>query len=103
MERLTRRARDMKTEKYYERPTPNWVASTHISMTTYHSALYRDEDLKAQMEIITPKTKTGEFRDGKSFYFLDGDKREFKTEEEMLDAIMEGPKELWVHAGTTRK
>ena len=64
--------------------------------------LYRDEAIKAQMEIHTPFCGGEPSGEGKVSFHLDGDEREFATQKEMLDAIIEGPAELWVYKGTTR-
>lgn len=57
-----------------------------------HSLLYRAEvhGKGVQAEIHTKKNKrTGEFGKERRAFFIDGDKREFKTEADMLAALRE--------------
>lgn len=70
-----------------------WEMRTHVNGTEYHSLLYRAKFMQKgiQMEIHTPVTN--HWGDHKKFgqaevsFFIDGDEREFKTEEEMINAI----------------
>lgn len=73
-----------------------WEMRTHVNGTEYHSLLYRAKFMQKgiQMEIYTPVTNNWggykEFGQAEVSFFIDGDEREFKTEEEMINAIMEG-------------
>ena len=69
----------------------NWKMIMHLATTKEHSLLYR-ADYKGkgvQREIHTPVKEHCKERFGKpkKYFFIDGDKREFKTEEELLKAL----------------
>jgi hypothetical protein len=86
-----------------ELPECEWELEMSCAMTDSHFLVYREKALKATLTIFTPKNKaSGNFGDSKQAYELDGDKREFSSEDELRRAIIEGPKELWVYAGSTR-
>ncbi|MFW9879627.1 MAG: hypothetical protein ACFFG0_41660 [Candidatus Thorarchaeota archaeon] len=73
----------------------NWKMNSHYSADKEHGLLYRSEFMGKgiQCEIITPvKRNIGGFKDfgkQKIYFFIDGDDREFKSEEELIDAILE--------------
>lgn len=91
-------------EVYRERPVPKWTMRCHLAADVY-AALYRDDILKCQMEVITPRRMDGSPKEESATvsFFLDGDSREFGSQEEMINALMAGPAELWVYGGTTRR
>lgn len=48
----------------------------------YHHTLYRDIELGIQVEVVTKKTTMK----GNSYYFIDGEKGEYKTVEALVTA-----------------
>ena len=89
--------------QHKEAPEFSWHLVQTWSAEKEHALLYRDERFKVQCEIITPRNKaSGNFGQGKLYFFLDDDKRTFSSQDELRQAILDGPKELWVYAGTTR-
>ncbi len=66
-----------------------WQLGTSLSGDKMHSLLYRGKykDVGVQLEIHTPKRKNGTFGKEKHYFFINGDKREFRTEEELREAI----------------
>ncbi len=69
---------------------PHWEFRMHINGYKEHSLLHRDDKLKIQREIYTPVDKNG-FTNSKKqrvYYFIDGDKREFRTEEALIKALI---------------
>lgn len=69
---------------------PNWKLKIRIS-GKHGQSLHRDDALGVQME-KTWTYRENRFGEGKvsnvdTSYFIDGDKREFKTEAEMIDAM----------------
>ena len=48
--------------------------------------VYRDENLKVQCEVVTPCVD-GVWGVGVKTYYIDGDEREFQTEQEMMKAL----------------
>lgn len=87
---------------YKQAPVPEWTLQLSMGGSEQHSMLYRDETLKAQMEIHTPVRDGAPSGEGSASFHLDGDEREFATQQDMILAIIEGLAELWVHKGTTR-
>jgi hypothetical protein len=55
-------------------------------MSNKHSSLYRDDKLGVQKECHVPH-RNGKPCKGKTYYFIDGDDREFTTEEELIEAL----------------
>lgn len=67
-----------------------WKMAMSLNMTKCHHTVHRDEELKLQRETITEKTDGG-YEIGKSItsYFIDDDKREFKSLDDLLKAFNE--------------
>lgn len=65
-----------------------WVFVTSWSLKLKHVVIARDDKLFIQRETITKKNKHG-YANGESrtYYFIDNDTREFKTEEELIQAL----------------
>lgn len=70
---------------------PHWEFRMHINGFKQHSLLHRDDKLKIQREIYTPVDKDGftKSKGQKIYYFIDGDSREFRTEQELIKALVE--------------
>ena len=59
----------------------------HMNRGKWHDILYRDDELGIQKEIHTKfKNELTPIKEYK-YYFIDNDAREFKTEDEMLQAL----------------
>jgi len=69
---------------------PHWEFRMHINGFKQHSLLHRDDKLKVQREIYTPVGKDGftNSKKQKVYYFIDGDDREFRTEQELIKALV---------------
>lgn len=68
---------------------PRWELRMHINGVKRHSLLYRDDKLHIQKEIHTPVGKDGyTMGKGKVYFFIDNDKREFRTEQELIKALV---------------
>ena len=67
-----------------------WELVKRMALTTAYHALYRDNELGVQMETVTRRTNYG-YGIGKSdtSFFIDNDEREFKTQDELIDAYNE--------------
>jgi hypothetical protein len=68
-----------------------WKLHMHLNMGHIHSLLYRSEykGYGIQCEIHTHMKKNQRPGKSKFYYFIDGDPREFKSEEELIKAIDE--------------
>lgn len=68
-----------------------WEMMHSISFTFKHSLLFRAEykNKGIQKEIHTPVNNNGKFGKTKIYFFIDDDKREFETEEELIKTIDE--------------
>jgi hypothetical protein len=67
---------------------PRWKFASHMATTKEHSILYQDKELHVTHEVHTPcGRRFGEFGKAKIYYFIDGDKREFTTEAELIAAL----------------
>ena len=67
------------------RPKWEYVSSKYSDNT--HAVVYRDNVLKAQMQIVTKRSNHYNPEKAKFFYFIDDDKRTFYSEEELLNAL----------------
>ena len=67
-----------------------WSLAMSIAGHKEHVLLYRAEvnGKGVQMEIATPKYKTGEFGKAEMAFFADGDPNKYETEEELVKAVM---------------
>jgi len=72
---------------------PNWTLAGHLNMGTEHNLCYRDNKLGVQRETVT-KCHDGRPGSSKTYYFIDGDKREFASEADMLAALEVAPRKL---------
>jgi len=62
----------------------------YFTSKTWHR-VYRNNRIGAQHEVITRRNKDGSPGECKQYFFLDGDKREFRTEEALMRAVCEPP------------
>ena len=67
--------------------TPNWTYAASMYLSRKHALIYRDDSLGVQLQIMT-RTR-GLFQGvPKEYYFIDGDRRIFATEEKMVRALL---------------
>ena len=66
---------------------PKWeyISSKYLSKT--HITIYRDNTLGVQMQIVTKRNQLANPEKAKFYYFIDGDKRVFHSEEEMMNKL----------------
>ncbi len=67
---------------------PLWKMRMHMNCGTKHHLLYRDDALRVQKEVHT-SFRNGIPGKGKTYYFIDNDEREFRTEESLIEALRE--------------
>lgn len=63
----------------------SWNAQGSIQAVSREHVVFRDDTLKVQKEVITPRRGMMMGRP-RTRYYIDGDPREFRTEEEMVAA-----------------
>lgn len=72
----------------------DWKMIHHMSGSKYHSALYRSEFMgkKIQCEKHTPVLRDyggpKDFGEPEIYFFIDDDEREFKTQKELINTIL---------------
>ena len=66
-----------------------WQQRSSLSADKEHSLLYRSTAYGrgVQMEVHTPIKADGEPGESCMYWFIDGDSREFRSEEAMLEAL----------------
>jgi len=64
------------------KPTWEYVSSKYLPRT--HLTLYRDNVLKVQMQIVTKRSQLSNPEKAKFYYFIDGDKRVFHSEQDLM-------------------
>lgn len=62
-----------------------WKCQRTMAMTGSHAILYRDKKNGVQWEIHTPKKSDGSFGTPKHYFFIDGVKAEFETQDDMIE------------------
>lgn len=68
----------------------NWVFFGHISQMRRSIRAYRDFRLGLEKETVVRLNAAGfPVGKGKAYYFISGDRREFKTEQALCDAYNE--------------
>lgn len=66
---------------------PEWKFYSSTYMPRRHYLIYRDDTLGIQMQVVT-KRKWVLFRGKeKTYFFIDGDKRTFRSEKRLLHAL----------------
>lgn len=56
-----------------------------LSMQGSHAILYRDNENGVQWETHTPRKSDGSFGIPKHYFFIDGIKAEFKTQDDLIE------------------
>ena len=88
---------DLKKKRMFKL-VPKFTMTMSFSAEKEHALQYADEKLGVSLEIITPK-KRGEFQKEERYYFIDGDKQEYKTPLELMEALYEKKHGAKVKAG----
>lgn len=72
---------------------PEFAMVMSFSGEDGHALKYADAKLGVTLEIITPK-KRGSFQAEERYYFIDGDKTEYSTPLELMEALYEKDREV---------
>ncbi len=64
------------------KPTWEYVSSKYLPKT--HITLYRDNVLNVQMQIVTKRNQLSNPEKAKFYYFIDGDKRVYNSEQSLM-------------------
>jgi hypothetical protein len=66
---------------------PTWKYSSSVYLPKHHCVIYRDDALGIQKQVMTRRwTFLFQPRE-REFYFIDGDKRTFRSEERLMSAL----------------
>lgn len=68
-------------------PLPKWRYSLGYVMETSYHRVFRDDELGVQMKVLTPRKDGAPDGLGELYYYIDGDGREFRTEDDMMQAL----------------
>ena len=68
--------------------TPSWKYASSVYLPKYHCVIYRDDSLGIQKQIMTRRSTLLFPAREREFFFIDGDKRTFRTEERLLAALL---------------
>lgn len=67
--------------------TPSWKYSSSVYLPKHHCVIYRDDALGVQKQVMTRRwTFLFQPRE-REFYFIDGDKRTFRSEDRLIAAL----------------
>lgn len=64
--------------------TPVWKYRQGILGDKYAQRLYRDDELCVQCEVHTRRRADGTWLEGKVFFYIDNDPREFRDEADLM-------------------
>lgn len=68
----------------------NWRLKESWNLKNQHYTIFRDDERKVQWESVTNKDSSGYGqKKSSSAFYIDGDEREFKSAEELVDAYNE--------------
>jgi hypothetical protein len=66
---------------------PTWKYASSVYLPKHHCVIYRDDALGIQKQVITRRwTFIFQARE-REFYFIDGDKRTFRSEDRLMAAL----------------
>jgi hypothetical protein len=82
---LTRQYGSTTREKSLLKPKWEYVSSRYSDKS--HTVMYRDEVLRVQMQIVTKRSDHYNPEKAKYFYFIDAERRVFRSEDELLNAL----------------
>ncbi len=66
---------------------PKWEYVSSRYSDRSHTVMYRDEVLRVQMQIVTKRSDHYNPEKAKYFYFIDTERRVFRSEDELLNAL----------------
>lgn len=66
---------------------PQWKYASSIYLPRHHYVVYRDDAMGVQKQVITRRNTIFFTPKEREFYFIDGDQRTFRSEEQLLKAL----------------
>jgi hypothetical protein len=66
---------------------PKWEYVSSRYSDKSHTVIYRDAALRVQMQIVTKRSDHYNPEKAKYFYFIDNERKVFRSEEELLNAL----------------
>jgi hypothetical protein len=66
---------------------PSWKYASSVYLPKYHCVIYRDDALGIQKQVMTRRSTLLFAAREREFYFIDGDRRTFRSEERLLAAL----------------
>ncbi len=66
---------------------PKWEYVSSRYSDKSHTVMYRDDVLRVQMQIVTKRSDHYNPEKAKYFYFIDSERRVFRSEDELLNAL----------------
>jgi hypothetical protein len=69
-------------------PTPEWKYASSIYLPRHHCVIFRDEEMGLQKQVMTRRNTFLFPPRERNFYFIDGDRRTFRSEEHLLKALL---------------
>jgi hypothetical protein len=66
---------------------PKWEYIASKYSDSAHTVVYRDDVLKVQMQVVTKRGNHYNPEKAKYFFFMDDDRRTFRSEDDLLSAL----------------
>jgi hypothetical protein len=67
--------------------TPSWKYASSVYLPKHHCVIYRDEALGVQKQVMTRRSPLIFPAREREFFFIDGDRRTFRTQERLMAAL----------------
>lgn len=67
--------------------TPQWKYAASIYLPRHHCLIFRDDELGVQKQVMTRRTAFALLAREREYYFIDGEKRTFRSEQKLLRAL----------------
>jgi hypothetical protein len=71
-----------------ESSTPLWKYASSVYLPKHHCVIYRDDALGVQKQVMTRRSPLLFPARERVFFFIDGDKRTFRSQERLMAALV---------------
>lgn len=73
-------------------PIPQWKYAASIYLPRHHCLIFRDDALGVQKQVLTRRSSLPFFAHEREYYFIDGKKNTFRSEEKLLRVLSSLPR-----------
>ncbi len=73
-------------------PVPQWKYAASIYLPRHHCLIFRDDALGVQKQVLTRRSSLPFFARERAYFFIDGKKNTFRSEEKLLRILSSLPR-----------